>query len=404
MITGTCAFWRRITPRKAQPVHGGQLEIGQHQVGAVDHLEALFGGGGLVHVEPAGEELQLDHAAQFFFVFNHQNAFLHAAGARSGAVHRQNHAENAALSRFALHRYLTAVLVDDFGNDGQPEANPLRLGSEERIENIVALRGIDAAPRSITATSHSRSAGAGLHRDGSARRAGLRGVEQQIVKNTFQQFGIESETAECRARNCVDSDAGRLAFRQRHGTIQRLDQVGRCELRLERARELQEAGDQRIAAVHFGGDEAGHLARHFVFRRQAARQHFRRSTNGAERIAQFMGEAGGKLAERSQAVGAAFLFLRLQELKVGRGELLGCGAGFAGLAPQVLGQDVGKIADHGEENGAPDELRGVDVPVGQVDEGEKGKIGGRGQQGDGQGSRIPKAVAAVTMGSNSTSQ
>jgi len=40
-------------------------------------LSASSAGGGFVDVEPAGDELQLDHAAEFLFVFHHQNAFLH---------------------------------------------------------------------------------------------------------------------------------------------------------------------------------------------------------------------------------------------------------------------------------------------------------------------------------------
>jgi len=50
---------------------------------------------------------------------------------RRSNLHRQMHAENAAFSRFALHRYITAVFRPTiFGNDGQPEANALRLGGE----------------------------------------------------------------------------------------------------------------------------------------------------------------------------------------------------------------------------------------------------------------------------------
>ena len=60
-----------------QAVHVGQLEIGQHQVGAVDDFEALLGGGGLVHLEPRGNQLQLDYAPELLFVFDNQNAFFH---------------------------------------------------------------------------------------------------------------------------------------------------------------------------------------------------------------------------------------------------------------------------------------------------------------------------------------
>ena len=107
------------------------------------------------------------------------------------------------------------------------------------------------APRSITAISAVPSAGAGLHGDGAARRAGLRGVEHQVVEDALQQLGVEGERRNLGRVVLVDGDAGRLALDQRHGAIQRLRQVGLCERSCERAGELQEAGDQRVGAVHF---------------------------------------------------------------------------------------------------------------------------------------------------------
>src|ERR1035441_3701770 len=65
-------------------------------------------------------------------------------GRWSGAVHRQKDAENAAFAEFALHCYLTAVLVHDHGNDGQPQSHALRFGGEERIEDRIDVLGIDA--------------------------------------------------------------------------------------------------------------------------------------------------------------------------------------------------------------------------------------------------------------------
>ena len=41
-------------------------------------LQPLFGGAGLVHFEAGGEQLQLDHAAQFFFVFDNQDSLARA--------------------------------------------------------------------------------------------------------------------------------------------------------------------------------------------------------------------------------------------------------------------------------------------------------------------------------------
>ncbi len=88
-------------------------------------------------------------------------------------------------------------------------------------------------------------------------------------------------------------------------------------LHLQRAGELQEAGDQRIGAVHFSGDEAA-ISRATSFSAlDVARQHFGRRLDGAQRIAQFVRQAGGKLPQRGQAVGAAHRLLCLLELGIG---------------------------------------------------------------------------------------
>ena len=117
-----------------------------------------------------------------------------------------------------------------------------------------------------------------------------------------------------------------------------LRQVGRLQAQLQRPGELQEARDQRVGAVHFDADEAGHLARHFVLRADAAVQHFRRGLDGAQRIAQLVRQAGRELPQRGQPVGAAHRFFRLAGSGVGFGQLLGGAAVLRGLHAQVLGQ------------------------------------------------------------------
>ena len=54
MTTGTCVFCRRIGGQQLEAVHAGQLQIGEHQVGAIHQLQAFFGGAGLVHFETGG--------------------------------------------------------------------------------------------------------------------------------------------------------------------------------------------------------------------------------------------------------------------------------------------------------------------------------------------------------------
>jgi len=65
----------------------------------------------------------------------------------------QEHAENAAFTRFALHCYLTAVLVHDLGNDGQAQAHALRLVVKNGLKMPSRCRASIPAPRSITEIS-----------------------------------------------------------------------------------------------------------------------------------------------------------------------------------------------------------------------------------------------------------
>ena len=87
------------------------------------------------------------------------------------AVHGQQHAEDAAFARLALHCYLTAVFVDDLGDDRQAQADAFRLGGEERIEDVFMCFGLDARAAVDHGDFRGASAGARLHRDGAARRA-----------------------------------------------------------------------------------------------------------------------------------------------------------------------------------------------------------------------------------------
>ena len=152
MTTGTCAFCRRISASNSQAVHVGQLEIGQHQVGAVHHLEALFGGGGLVHVEPGGGELQLDYAPQLLFVFDHQNAFLHAvefvrradAGCGSiGSSTRKTLPLPGSLSTAILPPCSSTILE----TMARPSPTPCGLVVKNGLKMDLDLRGVDARRR-----------------------------------------------------------------------------------------------------------------------------------------------------------------------------------------------------------------------------------------------------------------
>jgi len=204
--------------------------------------------------------------------------------------------------------------------------------------------------------------GAGFHRDGSARRAGLCGVDHRLLKNALQQFGIESKRRDA-AHNCDRRRCRTPRARQRHGANPAF-----CAGRL--GRPAVGAGGQNcrkrvISELQRSTSEAMKPAislRHLVFRCQAVGEHFRRSANGAERVAQLMGEAGGELAERGQAVGAAASLPRLAGAgdwlrRAGRPWRAICESGSAGPRPPSW-----PVADHGNST-----RRGTGLTVTRTD-------------------------------------
>ena len=164
---------------------------------------------------------------------------------------------------------------------------------------------------------------------------------------------------------------------------------------------MQKTGDQRIGAVHFRRDESGHFARHFVFGADAAGEHFRRPADGPQRIAQLVGKPGGELPQRGQTVGTAHGHFRLLDLKIGRRELFGRAQRSLGLYAQTFGERVGQRPHHRQKDCVENQFGLVECielfktvqlkrSPAPIDEEIEGKIGGRGDNGNGQCSANPK--------------
>src|SRR5207248_1179672 len=84
---------------------------------------------------------------------------------RAGRLNRQQDPEYASLPEFALHRYLTAVFVDNLREDGQPHTHALRFGGEERVEDGIAVGWIDAGAAVDNGHFHDSAGRPRLHRD-----------------------------------------------------------------------------------------------------------------------------------------------------------------------------------------------------------------------------------------------
>ena len=97
----------------------------------------------------------------------------------------------------------------------------------------------------------------------------------------------------------------------------------RVQIEMRGPREIEKARDERVQPVHLGGNVAGELAGERLRALQFLRKHFRRAFDHAERIADFVRETSGKLAESGEALGAAGIGFGAAQLAVGLLEALG---------------------------------------------------------------------------------
>src|SRR5215469_13877551 len=102
--------------------------------------------------------------------------------------------------------------------------------------------------------------------------------------------------------------------------IDDLGYVDRFQIEARGAGEIEEARDQRIEAIHFGGNVSGKFSGGGLRRAEFLTEHFRGAFNDAQRIANFVSESGGKLAEGGEAFSAASFSLGALQLAVRIGE------------------------------------------------------------------------------------
>ncbi len=85
---------------------------------------------------------------------------------------------------------------------------------------------------------------------------------------------------------------------------------------LERPRVVEKRGDDTVEPVHFFDDHFDELA---LFDRHGLRvEALRGPFDGAERVANFVGEAGGHFTQRGQAVAFTHFFVQLGVFDDGR--------------------------------------------------------------------------------------
>src|SRR5262249_29426373 len=119
---------------------------------------------------------------------------------------------------------------------------------------------------------------------------------------------------------------------------------------------IEKARDEIAEAIDFGGDVAGELGGERFGFTQARIQHLGGAFDDAERIADFVSEAGGELTQGGEAFGAAGLLLRALEEPIGFGELLGEELVALGLAAILDGEAIHDDGGEKEKEIAADEF------------------------------------------------
>src|SRR5579864_8306725 len=85
------------------------------------------------------------------------------------------------------------MLVDDFRDNREAEPHAGGLGGEKRIEDAFQMFGIDSGTAIDDRNFYGAVELAGLHGDAPAGRAGLSGIEQEIVYFPLDQLTIEEK-------------------------------------------------------------------------------------------------------------------------------------------------------------------------------------------------------------------
>src|ERR1039458_3452940 len=144
-------------PQKLQAIHVGQFEIGEHHIGAIDNLQGLFGGTGVIHLKARGGQLQPDDAPQLLFVFDNQDAFFHAGFApavwralgSTGRSTRKTLPLPGSLSTVILPP-CSSTILETMAN---PNPTPCGLVVKNGLKMESRCFASIPAPRSITAIS-----------------------------------------------------------------------------------------------------------------------------------------------------------------------------------------------------------------------------------------------------------
>src|SRR5664279_3879298 len=198
MTTGTCAFWRRISARNSCPSICGSFRSVSTMAARSTSFSPSSALAALSTSNPADISCSSSTRRSFSSSSTTRMRFFmcrvsSCGGWRGRRIHGQRDTEDAAFAGFALHCYLTAVLVHDLGDNRQAQPHSFRLGREKRIENILHLRRADAHSAVDHCNLGNPSFGPRLHRDRAPAGRGLGGIQHQVVEHPLHQLRIQGK-------------------------------------------------------------------------------------------------------------------------------------------------------------------------------------------------------------------
>ena len=212
------------------------------------------------------------------------------------------------------------MLADDPIDDGEPEAGAgaLGLGGEEGLENPRQVGGGDAAAvvrhrqhdRRLLGTSRLEPR---HHRQPSAVRHRLAGVENQVHEHVLEELGVGEHRRQLRLEIGAHLD---VAVQAGHDLQALCDQ--RCQSyghqpRLRRPRHVEQAADHSRDPLPLADDELERRPRR-VGLFHLAQQVLGVAGDDVERGPHLVGEAGGELAEQRRLLGLDKLPLHRRHL------------------------------------------------------------------------------------------
>ena len=305
-----------------------------------EQLQAGFGVGRRARVKAFFGELQLEQAAHLGFVFDDEDGWFFALHIRSAsdANFRAHECTGAAGKKHrGSARPAAIVLRVESSRDDRPRFSrrwrgpaPRRLSSMVKNGLKICSRNSAGTPGPVSSTRRRRRSGrcevsgATEMRSTSLAAVGLtphrlKRILNQIHEDALAKLLVDEDIRQIRRVVALDAHLGigQLRLDGFERAVENRRYALRPQVEVRRPREIEKARHQSVEPVHFGGNIAGELARERLRVLQLLLQHFRRAFDHAERIADFVRQPGGKLAESGEALGAARVGFGAAQLAIG---------------------------------------------------------------------------------------